>query len=80
MFKPLLDENRFLTGKRVLNLRCGQERHTRQLQGFDHDYVFGVDINSEIISLVLEAENNFPKGVNYMVADTKETSVTGKAV
>ncbi|CAF2878926.1 unnamed protein product [Rotaria sp. Silwood2] len=78
LLKPLLDEHGLLTGKRVLDLGCGQGHHTRRLKALNCDYILGVDISSEMIKLALEAENENPKGLNYIVADVKKLPLPEK--
>ncbi|CAF1309433.1 unnamed protein product [Rotaria sp. Silwood1] len=68
----LLDDSGLLTGKRVLDLGCGEGRHTRQLKALCCDYILGVDQSSKMIDLAREAERLDPKGIEYLVGDVKQ--------
>ncbi|CAF0983318.1 unnamed protein product [Rotaria sp. Silwood1] len=68
----LLDDSGLLTGKRVLDLGCGEGRHTRQLKALGCDYILGVDQSSKMIDLAREAECLDPKGIEYLVGDAKQ--------
>lgn len=66
-----LDDQGLLTGKRVLDLACGNGYHTRRLKALDCAYILGVDVSSSMIELAREFEVKDPQQIEYMVADVK---------
>ncbi len=72
MLRPLLDDRGLLTGKRVLDLWCGEGRHTRHLKALDCAYILGVDMSSKMIELAREVERHDLKNIEYLVADAKQ--------
>ncbi|CAF0853252.1 unnamed protein product [Rotaria sordida] len=68
----LLGDSGLLTGKRILDLGCGEGRHTRQLKALGCDYILGVDLSSKVIELAREAERFNPLGIEYLVGDAKQ--------
>jgi SAM-dependent methyltransferase len=72
LLPPVLNECGLLTGKRVLDLACGDGIVTRLLESLDCDYMLGVDISSKLIRLARDIESKDPKGARYMVADAKK--------
>jgi len=75
MLQPLLDNNGLLTGKRVLDLACGEGVHTRRLKALDCAYILGVDISKTIVELARQEELQNPQHIEYMVADVKQLSI-----
>lgn len=72
MIQLPLDERGLLTGKRILDLACGDGRFTRRLNELNCDYILGVDISSTIIDFARRAERHSPKGIEYKVADVRQ--------
>jgi ubiquinone/menaquinone biosynthesis C-methylase UbiE len=75
MLQPLLDDNGLLTGKRVLDLACGEGVHTRRLKALDCAYILGVDISTAMIELARQTELQNPQHIEYMVADVKQLPI-----
>lgn len=72
MLRPLLDDRGLLTGKRILDLGCGDGHHTRKLKALNCAYALGVDISSTMIERAREAEHHDLKKIEYLMADAKQ--------
>ncbi|CAF0745053.1 unnamed protein product [Adineta steineri] len=79
MLKPLLDNHGLLTGKRVLDLACGEGVHTRLLKALDCSYILGADLSPAIIELARQTELQNPQGIEYMAADVKQLPTPEKS-
>ena len=58
-----------LTGKKVLDLGCGDGLYTRKFKEKGAKKVIGIDISSAMIQLAQEAENKDPLGIEYLLKD-----------
>ncbi|MGK7887480.1 MAG: class I SAM-dependent methyltransferase [Crocosphaera sp.] len=58
-----------LTGKKVLDLGCGDGLYTRKFKEKGAKKVVGVDISEAMITLAKEAENKAPLGIEYLQKD-----------
>lgn len=74
MLRPLLDKHGLLTGKRVLDLGCGDGRYTRHLKALKCDYILGIDISSEMIKRACDIEYHDSKYIDYIVGDARQLS------
>lgn len=78
MLKRLLDNNGLLTGKRVLDLACGNGHYTRQLKSLNSDFTLGIDLNPSMINLAKNIEKKNPKGIEYEVGNCSNLSKPNK--
>ncbi|MCH9668429.1 MAG: class I SAM-dependent methyltransferase [Actinomycetia bacterium] len=62
-----------VTGKKVLDVACGAGDYTRILRGAGADPVVGFDISAKMIGLARDQEAREPLGIEYSVADARET-------
>jgi toxoflavin synthase len=60
-----------VTGKRVLDLACGEGHLTRMLRDGGAAAVVGIDISERMIDLAREQEVRQPVGIEYRVEDAK---------
>ncbi|CAF2768259.1 unnamed protein product [Rotaria sp. Silwood2] len=71
MLRRVADENGLLTGKRALDLGCGQGYYTRILKALNCTYVLGVDVSSAMIDLARKIESHNKDDIDYIVADAR---------
>jgi SAM-dependent methyltransferase len=64
----VLDAAAPLTGRRVLDLGCGEGYVSRQLAAHDPARLLSIDISSGMIDLARAAEDTSPLGIEYRVA------------
>jgi ubiquinone/menaquinone biosynthesis C-methylase UbiE len=57
-----------VSGKRVLDLACGDGFYTRRFKAAGADKVVGVDVSSAMIDLAKQQERSDPLGVEYVCA------------
>ncbi|CAF1398868.1 unnamed protein product [Adineta ricciae] len=74
MLKPLLNDGGLLTGKRILDLACGNGHYTRQLKDLGCAYIRGVDLSAPMIDIARKIERRDPKGIEYEVNDVVNLS------
>lgn len=60
-----------VTGKRVLDVACGEGHFTRLLRRAGAAQVVGLDISERMIALAREQESREPLGIEYIVADAR---------
>ncbi|MCW4037058.1 MAG: class I SAM-dependent methyltransferase, partial [Candidatus Bathyarchaeota archaeon] len=65
-----------VSGKRVLDLACGEGDFSRYFAGMGAD-VTGVDFSEEMIKAAVEEEKRSPLGIVYHVADAADLRVLG---
>ncbi len=58
-----------LTGKKILDLACGEGVLSRRAKFNGASEVVGVDISNEMIKLAQLKESQIPRGINYIVWD-----------
>lgn len=58
-----------VSGKRVLDLACGEGFYSRRLRSAGAERVVGVDVSREMIALAVERERAEPLGIDYVCAD-----------
>ncbi len=58
-----------LSGQSVLDLACGEGRHTRAFRKKGANQVVGVDISEKMLDLAKQEETREPLGLEYMVQD-----------
>jgi hypothetical protein len=63
-----------LTGRSVVDLACGEGIYTRKLMKRGARRVVGVDISAEMIALARRAEAEVPIGVEYLLADVRQST------
>lgn len=68
-----------VSGKRVLDLACGEGFYTRQFKMRGASTVIGVDISTEMIRLARESEQSQPLGITYHVQDVLSLDLGGSA-
>lgn len=62
-----------ITGKKVLDVACGEGHFTRLLRRAGAARVVGLDISERMIALAREQESRDPLGIDYIVADARST-------
>ena len=62
-----------LTGKKVIDVACGEGWLTRELRKAGASQVIGVDISEEMIELARWQEAGEPLGIEYRVEDARAT-------
>jgi len=62
-----------LTGKKVVDVACGEGWLTRELRKAGASEVVGVDISEEMIALARWQEAREPLGIEYRVEDARAT-------
>ena len=60
-----------ITGKKVLDVACGEGHFTRLLRRAGAARVVGLDISERMIALAREQEAREPLGIDYIVADAR---------
>jgi 2-polyprenyl-3-methyl-5-hydroxy-6-metoxy-1,4-benzoquinol methylase len=60
-----------ITGKKVLDVACGEGHFTRLLRRAGAARVVGLDISERMIALAREQEAREPLGIDYVVADAR---------
>jgi ubiquinone/menaquinone biosynthesis C-methylase UbiE len=60
-----------ITGKKVLDVACGEGHFTRLLRRAGAARVVGLDISDRMIALAREQEAREPLGIDYVVADAR---------
>ncbi|WP_372452883.1 class I SAM-dependent methyltransferase [Mycolicibacterium xanthum] len=60
-----------ITGKKVLDVACGEGHFTRLLCRAGAAQVVGLDISERMIDLAREQESQEPLGIEYIVADAR---------
>ena len=60
-------------GKKVLDVACGSGNYTRILRRAGADPIVGFDISDKMIALAREQEASEHLGIDYQVADARET-------
>lgn len=65
--------------KSVLDLGCGDGRHSQLIKEMGASNVLGVDVNEKMIELARE-NNKYPDGVSFTVADGKKIPVSDACV
>ncbi len=63
-----------ITGRRVLDLACGEGHVTRQLAAAGAATVIGSDISEKMIRLAHAQEQNRPLGITYLVEDASRVA------
>ncbi len=58
-----------LTGKKVVDLACGEGFYSRILRGHGATSVTGVDLSERMIALARQQEAERPQGIRYRVGD-----------
>jgi SAM-dependent methyltransferase len=67
-----------VSGKRVLDLACGEGFYSRRLKTLGAKSVVGVDISSAMIDLAEQQERENPQGIEYVCADVGELDDLGR--
>jgi toxoflavin synthase len=62
-----------LTGKKVIDLACGEGFFTRKLKQRGAATVVGIDISREMVALAQAQEAQSPLGISYVVEDARAT-------
>jgi 2-polyprenyl-3-methyl-5-hydroxy-6-metoxy-1,4-benzoquinol methylase len=60
-----------VSGKKVVDIACGEGHITRQLRQAGANHVLGVDISERMIELAREQEAHRPLGIEYRVGDAR---------
>ena len=61
-----------LSGKKVLDLACGEGHFTRKLRKAGAETIVGVDLSRRMIELAMVQETSEPLGIAYRVEDVRE--------
>jgi ubiquinone/menaquinone biosynthesis C-methylase UbiE len=67
-----------VSGKRVLDLACGEGFYSRRLKTLGAASVVGVDISAGMIRLAKQQESDDPQGIEYICADARELGDLGQ--
>ncbi|WP_238559432.1 MULTISPECIES: class I SAM-dependent methyltransferase [Mycobacterium ulcerans group] len=62
-----------VSGKKVLDVACGEGHFTRLLRRAGAGQVVGLDISERMIALARAQEKQQPLGIDYVVADARST-------
>ncbi len=60
-----------LTGKKVVDVACGEGHFTRRLREAGAEQVLGIDISEEMIKMARDQEAANPLGIEYLVEDAR---------
>lgn len=78
MLRPILDQHGSLSGKRILDVACGEGCYTRRLKKLNCDYILGVDMSPTLIKCARDLENAEPLNIDYVTADIQELASLGQ--
>jgi len=73
-YRCLLGE---VSGKKILDLACGEGFYSRRVKRLGAAAVVGVDISSKMIAMAKRQEGARPLGIEYRVGDAREPIVYG---
>lgn len=67
-----------LSGRRVVDLACGEGYYTRKVAAVGASRVVGVDLSPGMIELARAQEQNQPLGIEYVVSDARDLAGQGE--
>ena len=67
-----------VSGKRILDLACGDGFYSRRLKQLGAEHVVGVDVSEQMIRLAIDQERIRPAGVEYICSDVEHMADLGE--